>query len=85
MNFWVKTVTDEKIKKDKVVRNDLHMTEKNTLKMLQDICGELDIPTPLLTKSHYGNLVNFNFMKFRPSDFVESVDFDYLMVEYFVE
>lgn len=84
MNFWVKAIADEKIKHDKVIRNDLPQTENNTLKMLQDICGEMDIPTPMLTKSHYNNLVNFNFMKFRSGDFVESIDFDYLLVEYFV-
>lgn len=85
MNFWVKTVKGDKITRDCVVRNDLVMTMNNVITVAQEVCHNFDIPTPIISKSQYNNLDNFNFMKFRPRDFVETVDFDYLLFEYFID
>ncbi|MDD3831448.1 MAG: hypothetical protein PHW00_02190 [Clostridia bacterium] len=85
MNLWIKTMREDKIARDIVERNDKTLTMNNAEDMLQEMCHTLDVPTPLLTKSHYRNLAEFNFIKFLPRDFIESVDFDYMQVEMFFE
>ena len=46
-----------------------------------EICYEMDIPTPVVLKSHRHNFSQFNTTRFRASDFVESVDFETLVLE----
>lgn len=48
---------------------------------LAEICDKLDIPTPLLLKPHIFNYAKFNHVVFRPADFMESVQFDKLVLE----
>ena len=48
---------------------------------LTEICYALDIPTPLVLKTHILNFAKFNHVKFIKSDFVEKVNFDYLFLE----
>lgn len=67
-----------------VERNDLFLSKENTIISLQNVCEKMDIPTPVLTDTNYKNIEEFNFLKFLPSDFVESVDFDYFIAEYFI-
>lgn len=46
-----------------------------------DITRAMDIPTPVILTSHNYNFVHFNIARFLPRDFVESVDFDYFVIE----
>ena len=48
---------------------------------LTDICDALDVPTPVLLKPHTFNYAKFNHVIFRPSDFMEDVPFDRLVLE----
>ncbi len=48
---------------------------------LTDICHELDIPTPVLLKTHIFNYAKFNHVKFMPRDFVENLGYDSLFLE----
>ena len=48
---------------------------------LTQICNKLDIPTPVVINYHRENYEQFNFVKFKPDDFVDSVNFDYLLIE----
>lgn len=84
MNIWCKTMKDNEIDLSVVERNDLILSKENTITSLQNVCEKMDIPTPILTDTLYKNIVEFNFIKFLPSDFVESVDFDYFIAEYFI-
>ena len=45
------------------------------------LCHELDIPTPVLTKTHIFNFAKFNHVKFPARDFVESLGYDHLYIE----
>lgn len=85
MNFWLKTVSSEKITRDKVARNALPLNMDNSIDVLRGMCHELDLPSPVFTKYHFENLEKFNFVKFRPADFVDAVDFDYMSVENFYD
>ena len=48
---------------------------------LAAICHELDIPTPVILKTHANHFEQFNIVRFKQSDFVESIDFDMLVLE----
>ena len=81
MRIWAKLMTDGHIKKQFVYENPEKLTYSHFLDYLIEICHELDIPTPVLTKTHIFNFAKFNYVRFLPSDFIEQVDFDYLIVE----
>lgn len=83
MNIWCKTMRDNEIELSVVERNALPLSKENTILSLQAACEKMDIPTPILTDTLYKNIERFNFIKFLPTDFIENVDFDYLIVEYF--
>ena len=48
---------------------------------ISEICHALDAPTPIVIKTHIFNFAKFNFVKFVKSDFVEKIDFDYMVAE----
>jgi hypothetical protein len=48
---------------------------------LTEICHALDIPTPVLTKTHIFNFAKFNHVKFPARDFVETLGYDHLFLE----
>ena len=80
--IWAKTMKDGKISKQTVYENsEEKLTYSHFLQYLFDICRELDVPTPVLLKTHIFNFAKFNHVRFLPRDFVESVDFDYVLLE----
>ncbi len=48
---------------------------------ISETCRRLDIETPVIIKYHRENYEQFNFVKFKPSDFIDSVNFDELLIE----
>ena len=48
---------------------------------LTQLCDALDIPTPVLMKVHIFNYAKFRHVVFRPSDFMEEVEFEKLLLE----
>lgn len=48
---------------------------------VRDICEALDIPTPVLIKTHLFNYAKYNTVRFTADDFVEKTDFDKLVLE----
>lgn len=79
--IWAKTVKGEKI-----TRSILYdMKEPYEADKLYEytiaITKMLDVPTPLILESHKFNFQHYNSVKFRASEFVETVDFDYLVFE----
>jgi hypothetical protein len=81
MKFWIKTVKNEKTTRDKLLNSNKPLEYDTAFDLLREICQQLHIPTPVFTKTHFENISNFNFVKFRPDDFIEQVDFDYMTVE----
>ena len=80
--IWAKIMKEGKIQKQFVYENDEEkLTYSHFLQYLFDICRELDEPTPVLLKTHILNFGKFNHVRFYPRDFVEPVDFDYLLLE----
>ena len=74
MKIWAKLITDGKIKQQFVYENPERLTYSHFFDYLTDICHELDIPTPVLLKTHIFNFAKFNHVKFVQRDFVESLE-----------
>ena len=81
MKIWAKLLIDGKIKKQIVYERAEKITYSHFFDYLTEMCQTLDIPTPVLIKTHIFNFAKFNHVKFIPRDFVESFDYDYLVVE----
>lgn len=81
MKIWAKLITNGKIQKQFVYEKQERLTYSRFFDYLSDICHELDIPTPVLLKTHIFNFAKFNHVKFIPRDFVESLDYDQLFLE----
>ena len=79
--IWAKTITNQKITRSYLYHSADKFNEDEFLFYLTDICHEMDIPTPVILKSHLRNYHLFNIAKFRKEDFVESIDFDMLQLE----
>ena len=81
VKIWAKVMKEGKIKQNFVHEVDEKMDYSHFLTYLMDICREFDIPTPVLLKTHIFNFAKFNHVRFYPRDFVESVEFDFLLLE----
>ena len=81
MRIWAKLMTEGKIKKQYVYENSERLTYSHFFEYLTSICQEMDIPTPVLTKTHIFNFAKFNHVKFMQRDFVESLGYDHLVIE----
>lgn len=81
MKIWAKLITDGKIKKQFVYENPEKLTYSRFFVYLSDICHELDVPTPVLLKTHIFNFAKFNHVRFGGRDFVEPLGYDQLFLE----
>ena len=81
MRIWAKLMTDGHIKKQIVYEKPEKLTYSRFFDYLTEICQQLDIPTPVLTKTHIFNFAKFNHVKFVKSDFVETLGYGHLMLE----
>ena len=81
MKLWIRLMTDNRLKKDKVVFVNNITSLSDLEKAMRDICHDMDIPTPIILNSHFRNFINFHNAKFKQDDFVESLDYDMLIVE----
>lgn len=81
MKIWAKLLTDHKIKKELIFKDNALLSELNFDSWLRDICHILDIPTPITLPVHFKNFTNFHNAKFKQDDFVEALDYDIFIVE----
>lgn len=81
VRIWAKVM-----KKDKILKQYLFEKEGQTdysvfFEYVRDICEALDIPTPVIIKTHLFNYAKYNTLRFKKDDFVESINFDKLVLE----
>lgn len=81
VRIWAKILKNNKIIKQCVYENDNPIDYSLFLSYVRSICERLDCPTPVLIKTHLFNYAKYNNVKFTKDDFVESVDFDKLVLE----
>ena len=48
---------------------------------VREMCEHMDIPTPVIIKTHLFNYAKFNTVSFSSQDFMEKPDFDKLVLE----
>lgn len=81
MKIWAKLITDGKIRKQYVYERNERLTYSRFFDYLSDVCQALDVPTPVLMKTHVFNFAKFNHVRFTSRDFVESLGYDQLLLE----
>lgn len=81
VRLWAKVMKNNKIKKDMIYESIDTFRIQDFYLYIQQICHELDIGSPVVLHSHEQNFLNFNNCSFLPRDFVESVNFDKLIIE----
>jgi len=79
--IWAKV-----IKKDKIIRQFLlekyeSLDYSKFFDYVREICEALEIPTPVIIKTHLFNYAKYNNVRFTASDFVEGIEFDKLVLE----
>ena len=82
MRIWAKIIKDDKIQSDYIYQSSEKFTLKNFEIYLCDICNHLDLSKPILIKKDIQHFRNFHNIRFRQNSFLESIDFDYLMLEF---
>ena len=79
--IWAKVLESEHIAKQTVYESDNKFTYSQFFNYLAEICDALDVPTPVLLKTHIFNYAKFRHVVFRRADFMEEVPFDKLILE----
>lgn len=79
IKIWGKLLIEDRIIKSSTTLVDPHKT--SFFELLQHLCENLNIPTPILMEKHVHDFNLFHFTAFKPDDFVESVTFDVFKVE----
>lgn len=79
--IWAKVIVGEKIVDQLTYEREDKFTYSLFFNYLADICEELDIPTPILLKTHIFNYAKFRTVRFLPRDFAEPPGFDKLVLE----
>ena len=82
IRIWGKLYKDHKIIKDVTLNTrEKEMDYSLFYDYISEISHALDVPTPVIIKTHIFNFAKFNFVKFVKSDYVEHIDFDYMIAE----
>jgi len=85
MKVWAKTIKDEHITSDATTIVAPFEYVGDFVSCMHTLCGELDIPTPIILTKHITHYVQFTNCHFLPGDFVEAVNFDKLVIENITE
>ena len=81
--LWAKILKNHKIVEECVVNVSDEFDAQNLYEPLKEICYELKIETPIILSKHKNQLEEFGITKFLKTDFIDSVNFDSLVIEYF--
>ena len=84
LKIWAKQMHGQKLGAN-IVYESLDNYDPNTLYLhIAEICHTMDIPTPVVLNTHILNFHKFNYAVFSKADFVETIDFDSLIIEHVV-
>ncbi|MBR5900463.1 MAG: hypothetical protein IKZ38_03605 [Clostridia bacterium] len=81
IRIWAKVIKNDKIINQTLFEKSSPMDYSEFFSYVCEICETLDIPTPVVIKTHLFNYAKYNVVRFGASDFVESIDFDKLVLE----
>ena len=81
IRIWAKVMKKDKILKQFMFEKADNIDYSEFFDYLRNICENLDIATPVLIKTHLFNYAKYNTVRFTKDDFVESINFDKLVLE----
>ncbi len=81
VRIWAKVIKRGKIVKQYVLEKTETMDYSKFFEYVREICENLDIPTPVIIKTHLFNYAKYNNLKLKADDFVEKIYFDRLVLE----
>ena len=81
IRIWAKVMKKDKILKQYTFVSTEAMDYSKFYDYVHEICETLDIPTPVIIKTHLFNYAKYNTLRFKKDDFVETIDFDKLVLE----
>ncbi len=81
IKMWVKIMCDDKIENQMTYTSIDNFTNDTFYLHIAEICHKLDIPSPIVLPMHIKHFVNYNNTSFKQRDFVESINFDKLVIE----
>lgn len=81
IKIWARVYRDDKTIADCVYQSDEKYNASELYEYMREICYRLDLPTPLVLGKHIRSLEEFNTVKFKRDEFIEKVDFDFLLAE----
>ena len=81
IRIWAKIIKNGKIVKQYVYEREGLTDYSLFFDYVKDVCEALDVPTPVLIKTHLFNYAKYNNVKFKQDDFVERINFDKLVLE----
>lgn len=81
VKIWAKVILENRIINQCIFSLDGEIDYSEFHDYLKEICGKLDIATPVLIKAHLFSYAKYNTVKFTKDDFLEKIDFDKLVLE----
>ena len=81
VKLWIKIVKNDKTIKEVIVERDEKFDYASFADYITEGLYSLDEAPPVIIKNHIFNFAKYNAVRFLPSDFVESVSFDFVWVE----
>lgn len=79
--IWAKVMKKDKIIGQFVLEKYESLDYSKFYDYVREICEALEIPTPIIIKTHLFNYAKYNNVRFGASDFVECIEFDKLVLE----
>lgn len=77
--IWYKTFKGDKLQESQIFDFEGDPPLRD---LAQEASNAFDYPTPVILKKHEKDFLEFNLAKFLPSDFMETVPFDRMEIEY---
>lgn len=77
--LWVRQIMKNKLARDVVVPCE----DMDWLEALRLACQQMDLSVPIVVARHERDWQSFRLLRFLPGEFLETVRFDRLEVEYF--
>ena len=81
IKIWAKVMESEHIARQTTLSLDAEFHYADFFKYLSELCDALDVPTPVLLKTHLFQYAKFRRVVFKKGDFLEEPPFDKLILE----
>ena len=81
IKIWAKIMNQDKIVKQLTYESIDNFTNETFYLHVAEICHKLDIPSPVVLNMHIKHFNEYSCTTFKLRDFVESIDFEKLVVE----